>query len=328
MLRQTSVAPFVVGATDARPLGARSGLRPGITGASAAVNSTSWYVGPIAGIIDAEAANEAGPYAFAIDAASGGAVNAADSTNPRLDGLYVQMSDPAEGDGSSVPSVKVLYAAGTAAASPTLPTTPARSFLIVQLNIPKSGGGTPSYTWVAPYLAAAGGALGFATEAALNANTNVPFGTEATVYSTGARYVMGQSSTWARRGLNSLSTGLSNTGGGVVSAGATSNAIGSYTVTMPVRGTVHIHGQAYVYANTTNAMAGAFFAQVDGTNYNGDGKSGRIHSHGRVGFGWVNMDADFDLPAGNHSLGLYVASDPNTAGIELWDTTWNYSVTY
>ena len=158
MLRQTMAAAYA-GATAARPLGARSGVRPGTPTSTVTATSTVWTVNPHAGILDLQTSAAAGPYAYAIDAAVTGAVTAANATNPRKDIVYVKLDDPAEGDGSSVPAVTPLYLAGTAAAVPVAPATPARSMVLGVVNVPVSGGGSPTVQWTAPYLASAGGTV-------------------------------------------------------------------------------------------------------------------------------------------------------------------------
>lgn len=161
-LRQTTVAPFVDGATATRPLGARSGVRRGTPTTTVSATSTTWTVGPCAGVIDAESAAEAGPYAFSFDANQTGSMTAADATNPRVDVIYIRIDDPAESDGTSAPGSFVGYQAGTPAPSPVAPTSwtgSARSVVIAQINVPKAGTGSPSVTWVAPYLTAPGGVI-------------------------------------------------------------------------------------------------------------------------------------------------------------------------
>lgn len=167
-LRQTTNAPMLAGATAARPLGAFSGVRPGTSSTTVTATSTSWTCAPVAGVIDGEAAAEAGPYTFASDANVTGSVSAANASNPRVDIIYVQVSDPAEADGSAVPGVKIDYLAGAAASVPNAPAAPARSFVLAQINVPKSGGGSPSVTWVAPVAVAAGGVRPVDTLANLN----------------------------------------------------------------------------------------------------------------------------------------------------------------
>lgn len=172
-LRQTTVAPFVAGATAARPLGARSGVRLGTSSTTVTATSTTWTVNPHAGVIDGEAANEAGPYTWSFDAVQTGAMNAAGAF-ARIDLISVQINDSDESDGTltTTPSnASIVYTPGTAAA-PALPTQPPRSVVIAQINVPASGGGGPSVTWVAPGLVAAGG-ITPATTAAFGSGTYV-----------------------------------------------------------------------------------------------------------------------------------------------------------
>ena len=155
-LRQLS-SVFLGAATPARPLGAQSGVRPGTPSSIVTATSTTWTVTPFAGVIDLHTAAIAGPYEFAFDANVTGAVTAASGSIARVDILYVRASDPSESDGSSVPAIEVLYLAGTVASTP--PATPARSFVLAQINVPISGGGSPTVTWVAPYCVGSGGIL-------------------------------------------------------------------------------------------------------------------------------------------------------------------------
>ena len=158
MLRQASLAPLLAGATAARPLGAISGVRPGTPSDTVTATATVWTVKPHAGILDVETAPEAGPYGYAIDANVTAAVTAAHATYTRWDGIYVQLSDPGEGDGTPAPGVAVVYVAGTPAAAPAMPAQPARSILLARIVVPKSGSGAPSVVWLAPIMAVAGGA--------------------------------------------------------------------------------------------------------------------------------------------------------------------------
>jgi len=148
------------GATAARPLGARSGVRPGTPTSTVAATSTTWTIHPHAGILDTQASATAGPYWYALDADVTGAVTAAHATWPRKDILWVRCDDPAESDGSTVPAVVFGYTAGTAAASPAAPATPARSMRLATISVPLSGGGAPTIVFDAPYLVAGATGLG------------------------------------------------------------------------------------------------------------------------------------------------------------------------
>lgn len=148
MLR-TALSALVGNAPAGRPLGATTGVRPGTPTTTVSVAGSTWTVAPHSGVLDVEAAPEAGPYLYAITASETGAVNAAHATWARWDGIYVQLDDPAEGDGTSVPEARVVYVAGTAAASPAMPAAPARSLLLARIVVPQSGGGASSVVWLA-----------------------------------------------------------------------------------------------------------------------------------------------------------------------------------
>lgn len=140
-----------------RPVGARSGIHPATPNSVFSVSGTTWTVQPHSGVLDTEASATNGPYLYSFDTNQTGSVNAADATNPRIDLLSVQLSDPAAGDGTSAPGVAIVYTAGTAAASPSPPATPARALALAQINVPQSGGGASSVTVVAPYMSGASG---------------------------------------------------------------------------------------------------------------------------------------------------------------------------
>jgi hypothetical protein len=191
-LRQTTNAPFLAGATSSRPLGALSGVRPGTPSNTVRASSTTWTCVALAGVVDAQNAVEAGPYAFASDAAVSGPVTAANASNPRVDIVYVQISDPAESDGSTVPGASILYLAGSPSATPSAPATPARSLVLAQITVPASGGGTPSVTWLAQTSVAAGGVVPVSSVARLlalppyaGAYADLTATTDPTTYGTG-----------------------------------------------------------------------------------------------------------------------------------------------
>lgn len=160
MLRQVGSVAFAMGSA-ARMFGVRSGVRPGTWTGTVSATATTWSCNPFAGVIDAEAAIEAGAYTFAFDGVATGAVTPANASYPRTDIIYVQIDDPSEGDGSAVPAATRKYLAGTAGAGAPIPATPARSMVVARINVPVSGGGSPSVTWVAPAAVAAGATIPF-----------------------------------------------------------------------------------------------------------------------------------------------------------------------
>jgi hypothetical protein len=152
-LRQVNAIAFA-GATAARPLGGRSGVRPGTSATTVTATATTWTCGPLAGVADVETASEAGMVSFALDAVATGSISAASASIARQDLVYVQIDIPVE-DGSAAPVVTRKYIAGTVASTdPPLPVS--RAFAIARINVPIAGGGAPTVTWIAPSLQAAG----------------------------------------------------------------------------------------------------------------------------------------------------------------------------
>lgn len=117
------------GGGSGRRLGGRSGFRPDV-GAPLAANSTTWTLQPVSIAIDPAFTTTQGMYFWSTDQVLTGSMTAAHATLSRKDILYLQVDDPAIGDGTGAPSATVKYLAGTAASSPSAPALPARSFLI------------------------------------------------------------------------------------------------------------------------------------------------------------------------------------------------------
>jgi len=160
MLRQVGSVAFA-GASAADPFGGRSGVRPGTSATTVTATSTVWTVNPHAGLLDFEAAVESGPTPYALDAAVTGAVRAADGF-ARVDLIWVRQDIPLE-DGTAAPAVVPGYTYGTVASTP--PATPTRCMVLAWINVPASGGGSPSVTWKAPYCAAAGAPIPVSSQA-------------------------------------------------------------------------------------------------------------------------------------------------------------------
>ncbi len=142
MLRKT-LGVLIGGATSVRPLGGRSGIRPG-TGAVGSATTTTWTIAPHAGALDLESSASAGTYYYAVDAAVSGSLTAPHATLSRKDILYVTLNDPAEQDGSAAPGVVTGYLAGAAASQPAAPAAPARSLVVSVLTVPPAGSGSPT----------------------------------------------------------------------------------------------------------------------------------------------------------------------------------------
>jgi len=233
MLRDT-IAALLGGASTARPLGAFSGVRPGTPTNTVVLSGLNWTCNPHAGVLDVQAAAEAGPYLYAVTVDEIGTLNAAAVGNARTDLLVATLSDPAEADGSSVPKVEIVYVPGTAGPGAPAPSTPARSMVLARFNVPQSGGGSPTVTWVAPTLFAAGARASVsavADLALLSAYTNM----EATVEATPGAFWKYDGSTWVMHGVARFAT-----------ANARDTAI-----TAPVSGmSCAIGTRQYIYAGT------------------------------------------------------------------------------
>jgi len=214
--------------SSARPLGAKSGIRVGTPSSIVTATSTTWTVQPFGGVLDGEAAAVAGPYSYAFDTNQTGAVTAAAGSS-RIDRLDVQVSDPAESDGSSTPAVTVVYTAGVAG-SGVAAAAPPRSHRVCLLNVPASGGGSPTVSW-APDWSGDPGEWTFNTVAERDAyvtaigSANVPVNQRATVLS-GAT-MPNVDYVWTS-GWNQLPGGLLIP---TSVSGGTLNADGSITVT-------------------------------------------------------------------------------------------------
>lgn len=157
---RTMFAAAMAGATAARPLGGISGVRPGTPLTIATATSTTWTVTPFGGYIDLATSASNGGYFFSFLTNSTGTVTAA-AGSARVDLLYVQLADVNTGDGTTVaPRVILDYQVGVAGAGIPALTAP-RAFVIAQINVPASGGGSPTVTWVSSYTVAAGAPLYF-----------------------------------------------------------------------------------------------------------------------------------------------------------------------
>ena len=155
MLRNAHGA--LVTAPSNRPIGAVSGVIPGApTATIVSATSTTWTVNPFQAILDLEASASAGPYFASVATTQTGSMSAA-SAYARIDLLSLTLSDPAEGDGTSVPSLVITYTVGSSSGLP--PGTPPRSFAFAQISVPATGGGSPAASWVAPFTVASGGIM-------------------------------------------------------------------------------------------------------------------------------------------------------------------------
>lgn len=88
-------------------------------------------------VLEGDDAADQGRYLVREDAATASAVTigTADATNPRIDLVGIQLNDPSEGGAAGRNSVFAVEA-GTAAASPSAPTTPDSFLVLAQVLVP------------------------------------------------------------------------------------------------------------------------------------------------------------------------------------------------
>ncbi|MFE3386376.1 H-type lectin domain-containing protein [Streptomyces anulatus] len=137
--------------------GSRSGVRPGDPGLTVTLAGSTINVS--AGLAVIGYAGQ-GVYRVALpSSASPGSVAAAHATLPRIDLVYLRVWDTAV-DGAGLAKADVVYLAGTASSTPSAP-TPAGTLIYLPLatiNVPASGGGSPSVSTAArPVTVAPGG---------------------------------------------------------------------------------------------------------------------------------------------------------------------------
>lgn len=153
------------GGGSGRQLGGRSGFRIGTPSTILSATSTTWTLGACAAMIDPGAGTAQGMYGWASDANITGSVTAADATYDRKDQIFIQVNDSTAGDGSGSVSANLVYVAGTPSATPSVPDTPPRSFLVGTITVPKAGGGSPTVIRNPALYVAAGAPLPVSSQA-------------------------------------------------------------------------------------------------------------------------------------------------------------------
>ncbi|MGN6200029.1 hypothetical protein [Humibacter sp.] len=178
-------ASFVGMGSAARPLGAKSGVRPGTPASVVSITGSgpyTWSAGGFGGTIDAESNAAAGAYQYSFENPDTGTIAAAGAAT-RKDRLDVQLSDSDEGDGTGAKTVATIYTQGPATGG-TPAAAPPRSHLLGYINVPTTG--APTFTW-APEWAGAPGEWWFNTYAEMKAYSdaltaaNVPVNQRASV---------------------------------------------------------------------------------------------------------------------------------------------------
>lgn len=143
-------------------LGARQGVRPGATPVS--LVGTTWTVFDVPAVVYPAATVISGPYRVALLETTGSVTAAA--AQPRKDIIYCQVQDHDE-DSSGQRRARPGYLAGTPSGSPVEPAVPTGAFRLATIDVPASGGGSPTLTVNAPLTVASGGVLPVSTASAL-----------------------------------------------------------------------------------------------------------------------------------------------------------------
>ncbi|MFJ2174323.1 hypothetical protein ACIOHE_15595 [Streptomyces sp. NPDC087851] len=147
--------------TNGSPLGARQGVIPGTNGLNVTLSGSTLSVGSGSAWV-----YQAGQGLYGVTLGSATAtLDPAHATLARIDLLYLRVWDNSV-DGSGLNTADVVYLAGTASATPVVP-TPAGTQIylrIATISVPASGGGSPSVSQsVRPWTVAPGGILPDAT---------------------------------------------------------------------------------------------------------------------------------------------------------------------
>lgn len=251
---------------------ARSGLRPGATGA-VTVSGTTVTVQPTSGVIyDANHATD-GPFLWALPASKAVSLGARPgSGQSRRDLIIARVYDPDLGLGS-VRELKIERVAGTASPTPQEPALPAMSMRLASALVPATGNVT--LTVSTARTVAAGGVLPVSTEAERDALPSPPVGMTVYVETLDSLCVW-SGTAWRRYGY------VSDTG----------------WVNMPMDDTV--------YQNT--GFAGPFQVRRlgDVVNFRGarQRRSGNLAANQEPGWIPSSMQDDFPTPAGQTSAFL------------------------
>jgi hypothetical protein len=141
---------------DGRLLGGRQGVRPGGAQLQVSLGGSTISVQPGVACVDPGLSTPQGPYWVAIPATETATLTPADATNPRKDIVVARVYDNDE-DSSGLRLARTEYIAGTPAASPSRPATPAGAMRLATIDVPASGGGSAVVTDERPFTVAPGG---------------------------------------------------------------------------------------------------------------------------------------------------------------------------
>lgn len=129
--------------------GAREGVRPHSTDPVTLSGTTYTVTGGLAVVYPRETSTS-GPYRVYYDAQDPATLTPADASNPRRDGIDLQVQDHDE-DGQGQRRARIVYVTGTPAASPTDPALTDNSLRLATILVPAGGSPAPSIATPVPY---------------------------------------------------------------------------------------------------------------------------------------------------------------------------------
>lgn len=132
-------------------LGARQGVRPHSTEPVTVTGSSpgSYTVAEGLAVVYPRETSTSAPYVVEY-ASQTSNLNAPDVTNPRIDGIDLQVQDDDE-DGSGQRQARIVYVPGTPASSPSAPTITDNSLRLATILVPANGAPAPSIATLAQY---------------------------------------------------------------------------------------------------------------------------------------------------------------------------------
>lgn len=141
---------------------ARAGVFPNASiNEHVSLGATTWTVNNLVAVV---VHSTAGPYVVAFTGDSG-SLDPADGTNPRIDGLDLQVRDDDE-DASGFRDSRIVYVPGTPASSPVAPAVTANAERLVTILVPAGGTPAPSIDTTPRFTVARGGVIPVDDEAA------------------------------------------------------------------------------------------------------------------------------------------------------------------
>lgn len=273
--------------------GAVGGIRPGDIGLAVSVaGSTITVTAGVAALFRASF----GVYRVSNPSSWTGSLAAANATNPRIDLVYVRVWDNAV-DSSGLFKADVVYLQGTAAPSPVAPSPGATEIYIplATINVPQSGGGSPSVSTTVRAIAVAPGGI---------SPSGTAVGTYAGQYRDGNGYLERYTgSVWESK-VHLAQTGVLDFG----SSGGSS----------PISMLLAASNSDVLNSRAGSDTTGRFLLSADGTHNWGPGNASRDTNLYRNGVGILKTDGAFTaggaLAGSNITTGAWTSFTPVAGG--------------